>query len=358
MQRRRALRRVVAPLVVLALACTAGWAVDDRSDADPRAPLATALDVLPAATLVAGFTDWSAIRQRLDLGRASSAADRARLGEDGALRDLTTRSVLGESIQGMHTLYGWSAADLEWESYGQAPGGAALVARLTSRISFDDVQKRLRTLGYAREGRVWRLGDEGRSRVGPEIASSLATMTLVPEERLVVATSSKAYVPVVLATIEGDRASMLSRRPVSDLAVELTGSDSVLVQGREEACRSTVVGDGDPDVADQAAAAVARAGTLTSPRYTGRGLIDGPRSQVIRFVASFGSPGEAADQLRARQALATGPFIGRSGRIEDSLDLVSADVRGATTTLQFDLDPDRGAFMSGEGPLLFAACPA
>lgn len=356
MKRRLALRLVIAPLVVLALVVTAGWLVDRRSSADPRPPLAAALDVLPSATVVAGFTDWSAIRRDLDLAETSTAATRARLGDDAALRDLSTRSVLAESVEPMHALYGWSAADLDWESYGQAAGGSALVARMSSRVSFGDVEERLRTVGYTRDGEVWRLRDEGRTKVGPAIASTLGTVALVPGRRLVVATSSAAYAPRVLATIRGDEASLLSRRPVADIAAELAGSDTALVQAKQEACRAAAVGEGDDDVAAQAAAALARSGELVAPRYAGRGLVDGARRQDIRFVSAYASPAVAADQLAARRSLSTGPFIGRSGRVEDSLDLVSATVRGSAATLRFELDPDRGAYMSGEGPLLLAAC--
>ncbi|MRJ75193.1 hypothetical protein GEV29_01445 [Aeromicrobium sp. SMF47] len=358
MKRRPTVRLVLAPLLVIAVAVTAGWLVDERSAADPRPPLASALDVLPSATVVAGFTDWSAIRRDLGLGDASTAAARSRLGDDAALRDLSTRSVLAESVEPMHASYGWSVADLEWESYGQAAGGAAMVARTSSRISFADVEKRLRALGYTRDGAVWTLGDEGRVRVGPALASALGTVALLPGRRLVVATSSAAYAPVVLATIRGDEPSLLARRPVADIAGQLSGSASALVQAQREACRSTAVGEGDPDVAAQADAAVARTGGLAAPRYAGRGLVDGPRRQHIRFAWAYASPRVAADQLETRTSLATGPFIGRSGRVEDSLDLVSATVRGSAAALRFDLDPDRGAYMSGEGPLLFAACPA
>ncbi|AWB91182.1 hypothetical protein C3E78_02500 [Aeromicrobium chenweiae] len=145
---------------------------------------------------------------------------------------------------------------------------------------------------------------------------------------------------------------------MADIAAQLAASDTVLVQAQREACRSAAVGETDADVAAQAAAAVARTGELVAPQYAGRGLVDGARRQDIRFVAAYGSPDRAADQLRVRRPLASGPFIGRSGRVEDSLDLVSATVQGATTSLRFALDPDRGAFMSGEGPLLFAACAA
>lgn len=357
MLRSLGVRAVLAPVVVIAVALSTGGWVADRVAADPRPPLASALDALPTGTVVAGFTDWSAIRAGLGLGDASTARARVALSDDASLRDLTTRSVLGASIDEMHSLYGWSAADVEWESYGQAAGGAALVARLAGSVSFDDVQKRLRSIGYTRSGETWVLGDEGRRTVGQGLAAALGTLAVLPDERLVVAVSEEAYAPTVLATVRHERASLLSRRPVAELATALAGSDTALLQARQEGCRSTAVGDSDPDVAAQAAAAVARAGRLAAPVFSGRGLVDGSPRQDIRFVAAFDSPAEAAEQLRVRRALASGPFIGQSGRVEDSLDLVGATSSGGTATLRFDLDPDRGAYMAGEGPLLFASCP-
>jgi hypothetical protein len=72
---------------------------------------------------------------------------------------------------------------------------------------------------------------------------------------------------------------------------------------------------------------------------------------------AFGSPAQAAEQLRVRTALSTGPFIGRSGRVEDAVHLTDATQRGSVAVLRFRLDRDAVPFMSGEGPALFAGCP-
>src|SRR3954468_1867600 len=119
MHLRPLLRAVVVPVLVIALVVAGGWWASGRLGG-PRAAPGSALDPPPAATVVAGFTDWSAIRRDLGVGAGSTAAGRATLTDDASLRDLTTRSVLGESIDDMHRLYGWSAADVDWESYGQA----------------------------------------------------------------------------------------------------------------------------------------------------------------------------------------------------------------------------------------------
>lgn len=350
---------MVAPLLAIALAVSvASWA--SGREPSTRSSLALGLDALPRDTIVAGFTDWKAVRDGLGLGRAATTRGRAALTDDASLRDLTTRSVIGGFVEDMHDAYGWSAADLDWESYGRAPSGAAMVGRFADDVSIDDVEDRLDRLGYTRRGDVWSLDTSEGSPVGPELASTLGHLAFDREERLVVAADRAAYVPAVLDTIDGSRRSALSVRATADVAEALAGSDSAFVQTRAFGCRATSFAAADPTVQAQVAAALARTGKLTSPTATGRGLAEGGRGgrQTIRFVATFGSTREAAEQLGVRSALATGPFIGRAGRIEDSLDLAGATVDGTATTLRFRLDPERAAYMTGEGPILFAGCPA
>ncbi len=356
MHRRPVVRLVLAPLLAIAVALALGsWAAGREPDS--RSGLASALDALPRGTLVAGFTDWAAIRSALDLGSASTAAGRSALSNDASLRDLTTRSVLAGAIADMHQAYGWSAADLDWESYGQSPSGAVMVGRFSDDVSIGAVEKRLGTLGYSRRGQQWTIDPDGSGNITPELATTLAYLAIDPQRRLVVAADRPAYVPTVLSTIRGERRSALADRALADVANALGGSDSAVIQGEGFGCRATALTALGPDVQAQAAAAVARAGDLVSPTFTGRGLVDGPRTQSIRFVSAYGSSAEASDQTRVRATLATGPFIGRTGRVEDSLVLRDATTSGTVSTLRFALDPDRGAYMSGEGALLFASCP-
>jgi hypothetical protein len=353
---RSVVRLVLAPLLVVAVAVSVGaWASGRESDS--RSSMTSALDALPAGTLVAGFTDWAAIRDELGVGAASTRSGRDTLSDDASLRDLTTRSVLGGVIDDMHEAYGWSAADLEWESYGQSRAGAAMVAHLTPAVSFSEVEDRLRTLGYRRDGEVWSIDEAGSTTVGPELARTLGHVALLPSERLVIAADRAAYIADVLSTVRGAQPSVLTSRPVAGIAQALAGSDTAVIQSGGFSCRATSFDALGDDVQAQADAALARVGPLLTPTFTGRGLVDGPRRQSIRFASAFASPADAADQLRVRSALTSGPFIGRSGQIDDTLDLVRSTVDGSVATLGFDLDPDRGAFMSGEGALLFAACP-
>lgn len=340
---RRSVRTVMVPFLVVLVALYSSWWAGGLNSADSRSSVASALDSLPAAVNVAGVTDWSAIRKTVGA-------------DDAALRDLTTRSVLAGSTDEMSTAYGWSVADLEWEAFGQTSTGGTLVARWSNAVSLNRVERGLRSLGYQREDGIWTLDAPGRARIGPELAAVLGAISIVPRKRLFVAGADEGVVRRGLAPIRHGARSLLDRRAVADLAASLAGSDALLVQAGSTACAASALPT-DPDVAAQAAQAVTRAGRLARPVFAGRGLSDDGRRQSIGFAAVFDSTAQAADQVRVRGALASGPFIGRSGLIEDSLELTSATAHGAVSLLRFDLDPDRGAYLSGEGPLLFAGCP-
>ena len=346
---------VLAPLLVIAAALTGGYLVSARAG-DARSSLTSALDTLPADTLVAGFTNWSAIRDALDLGDASTPGVRAALNDDASLRDLSTRSVIGRSVEEMHQSFGWSAADLDWEVYGQAGDGAAMVARFDDSISLSDVRGTLRTLGYKQDGPVW--NSTSSSPITGELAATLASLAIVPGKRLVVAAGRETYVRTVLQVIDRDDPSLLTVRSAADVAKALTGTDAALLQSGPVACDATSLKKLPADVQAQADAAIARAGDLAEVDFAGRGIVDtSTNQQEVRFAMGFDSPSQAAAQLMARRALASGPLIGGNGRIEDSLQLAGSRIEGSTASLRFDHDPASSAYMTGAGPLLFASCP-
>ncbi len=61
-----------------------------------------------------------------------------------------------------------------------------MVGKLDDSVSFASVRAHLGKLGYADDGGVWTI-DADDSTVTPELASTLAAVTLVPSLRLVVA---------------------------------------------------------------------------------------------------------------------------------------------------------------------------
>ena len=71
---------------------------------------------------------------------------------------------------------------------------------------------------------------------------------------------------------------------------------------------------------------------------------------------TFESAVVASEQAQVRARLATGPFIGRSGPIGETLRLHSSDADESTARLSFAHDPETDVFMTGTGPVLFASC--
>jgi hypothetical protein len=354
MRLRVLLATVLAPLLVVALAVTGGYWASGRT-ADTRASLTAALDTLPAGTQLAGFTDWSRIRQRLDVGSARTKAARATLNDDASLRDLTTRSVIGRSIEEMHDSFGWSAADVDWEAYGQAASGSAMVAHLDRSVSLATVRAGLRKLGYVHQGRLWNVST--KATVSNDLRDVFGAVAILPRRRLVVASARPAYVSTVLRVIDHRDPSLLRSRRAADVASSLVGSDTALLERGVVACQATSLEDASADVKAQGRAAVERAGHLAAVEYAGRGLIDrSARHASLRFAMAFDSPGQAAEQLGVRSRLVTGPFIGREDRVEDSLILVGSDTHDGTVTMRFDHPPGTVDYMTGDGPLLFAGC--
>ena len=345
----------VVSLLVIALAVASGyWAAALRPDTRPA--LTSALDVLPARTTIVGFTDWSRIRDHVGLGNVDTRSERADLEGRAATRDLSTRSVLGRSVDEMHEDLGWSTADAEWEVYGQDPVGAASVVRLDGSVSFDDVRDGLRAAGYAQDGTTWR-APEGTGRL-PQI---LTNVSLVPRQRLVVMSDEDRPMSGVLAVVAGKARSLAAGHAAADTARALAGSDSVLLQGGRLACQTTAIAR-DAELQRQARTAVERAGALQPYRFSGRALTDrggsGFSAQRVVFAMTFDSAVEASEQADVRARLTTGPFIGRTGPIDESLRLRSADADDATVRLDFAHDPDTNVFMTGTGPVLFASCDA
>lgn len=342
---------VLSVLVMILAVASGWWASAQRPDTGP--PLTSALDVLPARSNVVGFTDWAQIRESLDLGAIATAGERDELVNEASNRDLSTRSVIADGAAAMDDVLGWSVADVEWEAYGQHPRGAAAVVRLIGSVSFDDIRLRLRAAEYTQDGPIWSAA--GRT----DLPGILPNVALVPNERLVVMSESPGQISPVLDVIDGTARSLGGTPAAAGTAEALAGSASVILQGATLGCDTSAVGD-EPDVQQQARTAVERAGALEPYRYSGRGIVDrgglGFSAQRLVFAMTFSSAVVASEQADVREQLAAGPFIGRIGQIEETLRLRSVTTDDSTLRMAFDHDPETDVFMTGRGPLLFAAC--
>jgi hypothetical protein len=331
-------------VVVIAAALGAGWSAPRVLDADARPDLTAALDTLPVDVRTVGFTDWSAIRDGVGAGEATS-------------RDLATRSVIAEQAGVLDDVMGWALPDVEWEVYAQTNQADHATVRLSRSVSFADIRRKLEASGYTRDGRMWTLPDG--ELAGKGLTDLETVVALVPRQRLVVLTSAPAPARKVLRVIDGDTRSLAGVRAAADTAQALAGNDTVLLQSGRDGCKDTAVDD-DPDAEQQARTAEQRAGSLRPYVYSGRALRDeggsGFGAQRVVFAMTFGSPAAASNQVSVRTALTTGPFIGRQGRISETLRDADVQVDDSTVRMAFEHDPDTDVFMTGVGPVLFASC--
>jgi hypothetical protein len=96
---------------------------------------------------------------------------------------------------------------------------------------------------------------------------------------------------------------------------------------------------------------------LARYRWLGRGLLDdGSKMQTVVVAMPSKSAEVASRQAEVRAALSTGPFIGRTGDMNEVLRLRSARTHGNTAVLTYAHPVDSDYLMPGRGPLLPASC--
>lgn len=336
------MRTTVVALVVVALAGAAGWWVSGTARADVRGPLGSAMAVAPADTTVLGLTDWDRVR--------------AVRGGDPDARDLTTRSVLDDLDDALPSALGWSTDDVRWEALVQDLTSGVLVVAPGPDLSWGEIADGFGEAGFE-EGAdgAWSATPEVLARTG--LTDQLTQVRLLPRAGVLVAGTASAPVEQVVRSATGRAPALTSVRQAVDTAQPLTDADTVLLQAGSLGCEATAVPD---DVQDEAEAAQARTGRLAPYSYAGRALADrggsGPRAQTATFTLTFDDVAQARRQASVRERLSTGPFIGRSGRVEDELRDPRATVHQATVALSFDRSADGTVLMLGTGTLLFASC--
>lgn len=340
------LRRVRDPLlavVVVALVAAAGWWLSGTARAEVRGPLASAMAAAPAATTVLGLTDWDRVR--------------AVGSDDPGARDLTTRSVLDDLGEAVPTALGWSTADVRWEAYVQDPTRAGvLVVAPGDGLSFGRLEDGFRRAGFDDDGGGrWSAASDVQTSTG--LGDQLAEVRLLRREGLLVAGADRSAVDDVARAAAGRAPALTSVRQAVDTARPLADADTVLLQAGSLGCDDAAV---PGELQDEADAAQARAGRLAPYDYSGRGLTDrggsGPSAQTATFAMTFDDVARARRQAPVRLGLSTGPFVGRSGLVQDELRDPRAEVDQATLSLTFDRSADGTVLMLGTGALLLAAC--
>lgn len=359
MGNRRRVVAVVVAVVVLATLVVAGrqlWRERHRSD------LSRALDVVPAGTERLTFTDWSGVRTalRANLSASSDPAAIQSLVDRAYDADLSAAAVTGRSAVDLQKFFGFSAATIDWEAYGQGPKGAALVLRMPDSFDLGTVEDHLAKLGFTRpkiSTGVWLGGTDLVAALNPDdpITPELQYVAVLADRGLVVASDSAEYADEAAASALGKVKSLGDVAGVRAVVKPVSDPVAATVWAGDFACTDLAMSEADQDAQDQAATLVARAGKV-SPLSGLVMAMAGDRTLTVSEL--FESSDSAKTNLASRAKLAVGEAPGRFSSFSDDLTLTSSQTKGATVQLTFKPKEKTGAVLSlvDSGPVLFATC--
>lgn len=339
---RSVLSAVVLPVLVILSAVAGGWAATRWIGPDITLHEAVLRD-LPAKTAAINATDWAELRSQFSTAELLPEARR---------RDLTTVSVIASNAAEFRDLLGFRATLVDWEISATTNEGNVLLLGLPGGRSDAEVRDALRAAGYRDEGDRLVASDPALIELGLGDLR-LLRIAYVRDGIMLTGDQPKA-VDRAIAAREG-RTARLASAPQAAVIAGLGAPTAWTLLQAAEACVAKDPAELGFDVAGQADAAIDRAGDLATYDFYAQGVADEGRS--LRMSMGFASAGVAAEQAAVRERLATGPFIGRRGNVEDVIDLTGAASDGNVTTLRFTRSDVRGAkLMTGTGPMLFAAC--
>jgi hypothetical protein len=360
------MRRSLIAAVVLALAIASGSLIARGAD-DLRSPLSQALATVPGATLTANFTDWRLVRETVgasDVTSAASMTDRRRLLDAAYEDDLSAASALAGSALSMSRHFGWSVFDLDWEIFGQAREGAAIVAKLTGAVDPDEVIASLADLGYrepestADDGAVWRGGPDLLARMDYSLSPMLQNVAVLADRDLVVLSDTPAYTEQTVDTIVAESDDLAEVPGFAATAAPLDGPIAAVVHQPPRSCEVTSFAHASATDRQLAAARIAAAGGLGDQDGLGFAIRADDAGLVLDVSLHFGSPAAAEAEREPRTALARGPAIGQGGTYGERFDVESARVVGDDLVLALRPMDDQMNLVSdlASSPLLFTGC--
>lgn len=300
---------VLAALVLLG-AVGGAWAVTRGADA--RDPIVAAVSAAPDGSRSVSVTVWSRLPKSLD---------------QASLQDLTSVSILAEYAD---ELKDWTLTDLDWEASIATKDGQVLVLGL---------------------GEL----DEKTAKKPWDDAAFASTFGKVEVHgRTLIASPSDQALDAVVSTLSGRTTSLMADRAVASLVSATPGRAMAQLQSGTLACDP----DRDPGLDADEIEALRRLeeqhAPLADPRWMMRALGTDPRRYV--FATAFDTPDVARQQATIRAALTTGSFLGRYGKVEDSLIERSARVDGAAAVFDFEPTAEAEPYMVDSGPVVFAGC--
>ena len=350
--------RVVVAVAVIVATVVASLVASRLFHHDSR--VEKALGTLPEQTLVANFTDWTAVRDALgrDVTSRSAAAARSDLFTHAYDRDYTTTTVLGAFDEAMAPTYGWTVLDSEWEMYGQSKDGAVDVLRMPDGFDFTTADRTLSKLGYtgADDHGVRVADDQTLASIANGLTPQLTALALLPDQQLIVASDAAAYAGLTVATIKGGPSSVLDVDGVAPMAAALGDTSvSALVDIGSHACTAAGFQDADPGQQALARQRISAAGGITAIRGLTRSI---DASGRLTVVIDFASAAEAEADLEPRAVLARGEAPDQGGTFDERFSIGRQDVTGEVVTLELEPRSKDTQLLRdlGRGGLLFASC--
>jgi hypothetical protein len=357
-------RRVVVVLLALVLVVVVaagawwGWRSTHRT------PYEQAVSVMPASTLRATFTDWSAVRRLADgesLGASSSARDVDGFVSRAYDLDLTSGSAVVDATYAMGRRYGFSPMDASWEIFGQSREGAVVAMRVGDPVDLEGVERNLRRLGYtppedgAGSGGVWAGSVDLVAQIDPTLTPVMQNVVILPEDRLVLLSDSATYASSAAEVVAGAADSLDEVAGVPALASEAGSPVSAVLYASDFACEAlgmATAGEEDQAVADRL---LARAGGI-SPLAGVVLALQQDRSLLVAM--HFETSDQAADDLEPRVELASGEAVGQGGRFGERFRVVEARSDGEEIVMDLaPVDEDQPLLSDlAQGPVLFASC--
>jgi len=303
---------LVATLVLIGVMGGA-WAVTRGDDA--RDPIVAAVSAAPQGSRSVSITAWSRLPESLD---------------KASLQDLTSVSIIAEYADQLQSRFGWKLTDLDWEASISTPDGQVLV------LGLGDLDAKTAKKPWADDAFA---ATFGKAEV---------------HQGVLVASPSDQALDAVMSTLHGRSPSLMTVRGVTSLTHAMTGRAAAELRSGTLVCDPDRDSGLDDDEIEALRRVEERHGSLTDPAWTMRALGTDPRRYV--FGAVFDSPDVARGQLDVRTALTTGSFLGRYGKVEDSLTDLHAQVDGGAVIFDFEPTAEAEHYMVGSGPIVFSGC--
>ena len=332
-------------LVVLALGAGTWWWWQGR-----RTTYETALASLPAETLRASYTDWSAVAEKV---RTDDLADFVEQAYD---EDLSRLSALESNGVALDEHFGLDLRDAEWEAYGQSSEGSVAVLAPGDDADLEELADTLASLGYEEPGggaQAWAVSDGTLAGIDPTLTPVLLNVVVLEDERLLVFSDSAEYAESAAAVTGGEGESLLPG--VDDLAARGDDPVSAVLWAADYACEDLSMSSADESDQARARSLVEEAGGV-SPLD---GLLMAKDSAGdVRVALRFESDDQASDNLQPRTDLAAGEAPGLGGTFPERFTIRSGTSDGRLVVLELEAVPDAPPLLSSisDGPVLFATC--